>query len=1093
MTVASLPNEANSLKAVCRPVVKIQQALESIENDLSLEENEEQLFSKVHITFLEKLTKPIEELQDEVSKIEEKCAASAGVESTERKIDIAILDIVMPPLFELKKGLEVLSLQSSSNIHSGMVSVSIIESMVPPLQEIQNGLAQLGQDIESGQIKDDFGVDTMDAQKLLQSIAQSVLNLESNIENLSPRLSEDLQRSLFNLKTNLTQLIGSILDSSLSKYHLSLLENIKQPIDEINYCLRQTEEKSMSGSLGDLVEPLQNLQEKAIISEDLLRLSIHSLNTQNILTLQQIRSVIEIALQQIDAHEIRLLQEELQSREHFAEEKLLTSPSLSEAKSLEDVKREVFHAIATVRELNNCIAAIQEQILNNQDAKSMSTENSLSALKTFVTPFQEMQHCIAQIREIASMETVQDLVVSGDVSILKKVAQPLRGIMDAIKVIIQHGVVEQVGSISTQESISALKTLGQPLQELHNCIATIKQEYSIAEGLEDISSMQSPKLARPLNELQYCVDQLLPQLLEQAEDLSTADEVSALKTAAETIPELLHVAQIKQVAAIEDVKSLTSLSSAGSEKTKAQSLVEDLKQCVANVLYHCLEGSETLSLKYDKPTELTAAISKLKDLDEIVTAVHQQILHGSSKMLEKKDLQARKISTLTVSVNELESSIAHIQQEITSSPNQDISELKSLEKPIEELRQCLQVIHKQILEQVEDLSQRDISSVTGNLVQEIYPFIIAVQETHALEKLESLKEQESYKVINQLFEPIRNLQDAVLQIQEQTHISQAFDLSTQEGISHLQTVAKPLLNLKQAIVEIREQYVEPSLAVCHPIQIIKERANTAYNLLKCVEGLNTDVLEQILDLSTQEDVSALKTYAETVFDECSEPLKRAKSDFPIETLEAPSLDNFIQNGLNQINTCLTYVQTKEVETFSQPVLESVEHSLKEIKTAFLIIQKELSLPSYDKRYIGDILLNLRESIVGTYNNIQSESELKSVFDGPLKDVQGIFEDIILAVPNLEAVLAEEMLKKSQHEISSAIDRVHHVTTSSSKLEYLKDVIQPLESLKMSLCDLQTETSLQVDRSSCKVSRIFFFYYNTSVLQKEMKLIVFIFL
>lgn len=44
---AQLPPEANPLKQICRPVVKIQQALESIEHDLTLEEIHKQQFSKV--------------------------------------------------------------------------------------------------------------------------------------------------------------------------------------------------------------------------------------------------------------------------------------------------------------------------------------------------------------------------------------------------------------------------------------------------------------------------------------------------------------------------------------------------------------------------------------------------------------------------------------------------------------------------------------------------------------------------------------------------------------------------------------------------------------------------------------------------------------------------------------------------------------------------------------------------------------------------------------------------------------------------------------------------------------------------------------
>lgn len=42
-----LPVEAEILKQVCRPVVKIQQALENIEEELTASENDETMFAKV--------------------------------------------------------------------------------------------------------------------------------------------------------------------------------------------------------------------------------------------------------------------------------------------------------------------------------------------------------------------------------------------------------------------------------------------------------------------------------------------------------------------------------------------------------------------------------------------------------------------------------------------------------------------------------------------------------------------------------------------------------------------------------------------------------------------------------------------------------------------------------------------------------------------------------------------------------------------------------------------------------------------------------------------------------------------------------------
>lgn len=47
MTERQLPAEAEVLKQVCRPVVRIQRALENIEQELTASENNEELFAKV--------------------------------------------------------------------------------------------------------------------------------------------------------------------------------------------------------------------------------------------------------------------------------------------------------------------------------------------------------------------------------------------------------------------------------------------------------------------------------------------------------------------------------------------------------------------------------------------------------------------------------------------------------------------------------------------------------------------------------------------------------------------------------------------------------------------------------------------------------------------------------------------------------------------------------------------------------------------------------------------------------------------------------------------------------------------------------------
>ncbi|XP_055846057.1 titin-like [Episyrphus balteatus] len=1056
VTDAKLPSEADSLKLICRPVIKIQQALENIENELSMEENEEELYSRVHETALLNLQGPIDELQLEVDKIEQKVVAAAGSETIEQKINMTILDIVSPPLFELKKGLEIISKQSAGNIHSGMMTVSAIESMVPPLQEIQNGLAQLGQDIEFGQVKEDFVPDSADTQKLLQSIAQGVLHFETNIERLSPRLSPNLQAGLVGLKDELSRLIGNILDCSLNKYRLTVLENLKTPIDELNYCLRQTEQKSISGSLSDLIDPIRSLREKVQLGVDILSISDLQQNDLNIRSLMQIKEIIKTIEIDIEEHEFKLLQKEIELDEKQATEGDQSFVSMREALSLQIAMEEGQKTVAKIEEIHECLATLENATVL-EDAKTLTTEN-ISVLKKMAKPVKEMLECVALIKSGAAFDTVEDFSTDVNVKVLQEIAEPINDLAEALKVITTPKVLEAEKSLSTQDDISALKTLAQPIQELRNCIAKLGQEAAFDEQVQSFEEQQAIlKIAKPLNELQDCCDGFIRQaMVETMEDVSTLEDISALKTgeiAAEVSSQRTLLSQEDQ-----PMEEIQNLELDNVKQLKAEALLTDLKQSLTSVVAFCSQH-DVSSLKGETLNKLHATVTKLKDLEKCVAEVCEvSVREQMPSVSERTDPR-----TLAEAIMSLESCVVQVQDCLPeeglrslATEGLPISQLKvsALSAPLQELRECLQVFHTQEFENIDTFSVPKVSLVSREQVDEIIPFVVAVQENQALETLQSLIDVENLEMCKQIIAPIQQLQQAVL-VQDQQHVSQVDNVSSQTTLA---TFAKPLMSLQEAIVNIQEQYPYSTFETCPEFKILKEKSNAIYQLLKYVEHVNCEALDNVAEMSTQADVSALETYAASL--EGSEIMQASIQTEP-KIMEPADMKACVEDGIKQIDSCLDKATFKKSKD-----LKEVEAVMKELKSSFQQMQVELSKESEGessilaKSNIARTLFKLKECLVHTYEGGYEES---------LDDIEKTFEDILQALPELEVLLAEQMSTKVLSKISETVNISERCAeVHDAHVEFMKRLVVPFNELAADIERLGKSTETEVSKSSAQM-------------------------
>lgn len=232
------------------------------------------------------------------------------------------------------------------------------------MQEIQNGLAQLGQELQSGQdsvpqeqLRSEPVMGVADTQKLLQSFAQAVLHFETNIERISARLSPNVKIRLLNLKDELSALIGAILEREITGHHVELLDRLKRPVDELNYCIRQTEVKNMTGSLADLIEPLSMLQENTQKGHQRL-LVAREPDQQALQTLDNIRSLIRNVVIDIEEHEFKILQQEIQQDEEQASQQ--QDKSFSALRKVLETKVSLEEAVGNIETLQEALNKISE-------------------------------------------------------------------------------------------------------------------------------------------------------------------------------------------------------------------------------------------------------------------------------------------------------------------------------------------------------------------------------------------------------------------------------------------------------------------------------------------------------------------------------------------------------------------------------------------------------------------------------------------------------------------------------------------------------------------------------------------------------------
>ncbi|CAH1707186.1 unnamed protein product [Chironomus riparius] len=550
VTTTELPKEANSFKLLCRYILKFQEILETSQQ------------SDVKKETLVEIQKPIIDIQNEIHLIEEKISKNSLKDTIEEKISFKILDTVSPPLYELNKCFEAIT----KNVESGNKSPKILDPFILPLQEIQTGLALIGHEIDSGFIKKESPIDTEDNQKLIKNVSQNVIYVESNIENIRDVTSTTVYDSLIQLKITISTLVEKIIREPRTKGNLQIIWALKIPLEELNYCFRHIEERSTSGSLRDLLDPLNSLKENMEVVEEKLRQMRVSCNVEDIKKIKNLVDQCDAEIQLFDI--IQLDHQERINQQRMSEQQLSEHTNhLSEMQQRSNWTQEKCDVLSNVHQN---IVNIQE-IIGYENNKSFSEQ--LSTLKTLAVPLRELSRQIANIREEILLENVNDISIN-DYKAILKLANPIREICQQLAVITKTSTFETAQIFSSKSDQESLKSLAVSFADLRNCIASIQHECTTLHEIQgEITHPHiSLKTARPLEELRLCVEEIIHNIVEPDEISTTLDDISVMKTLSEMSDEVKVESSYNKVKVTE-----TKVETAYIEEKKEEKVIENMQ------------------------------------------------------------------------------------------------------------------------------------------------------------------------------------------------------------------------------------------------------------------------------------------------------------------------------------------------------------------------------------------------------------------------------------------------------------------------------------------------------------------------------------
>ncbi|XP_050683338.1 uncharacterized protein LOC126978524 isoform X2 [Leptidea sinapis] len=489
------------------------------------------------------MSSSIQDLQTALERIE-----SLSVDESKSSLNnynTSIINTVMESVLKLRNSFEILSSETKIQ-HDKQGIKSVLELVKVNLEDISSHIYDI--ELNVGE----FDVLRSDNKlELLQKMAQALISLDKNLSFLNNL--PDIHSNMITFHKNLTKVLEKIIESNEAKKYVALVE-ICDAVNKINSFIKNVDSErtlslaSIGNALGVINEQINNME---------LDGNLHSILINNFI--QLLTQLQNIANNTEDPEQSNDINEEPRSERGtplllYQIEKTINAikhVSISEETTSEMPDMvPILESLTPVLEDLKCSIATFKQ---NADQEShLSDLSQQSLVKSINKSLHELHQSVTIFNQIV-MDSVEILKPG---SIVPSVARPIYELNAAIE-ILQENILSEYDSLSSQEISVKVATLSQALQ---NCFLFIGEAFEC----------------------------------EAVGDISTLDDISYLKTTADSVSSDSHIAlEILKVTQHEQNASQFKEFSHESKPDTAIQLCKLLQQDIIDI--QSLEVMDTLN------------------------------------------------------------------------------------------------------------------------------------------------------------------------------------------------------------------------------------------------------------------------------------------------------------------------------------------------------------------------------------------------------------------------------------------------------------------------------------------------------------------
>lgn len=1125
---SSETSKAHLMQAVEHPLEDLKISIACIQHDTMTCQQETELSSAEHITVLQAVAKTVEEFGDKCMSIISQLKIESGpaspsqvVKQEDQKLDPELLHKIVDPIHVLHETLSQIeeglqdrkvelsempeekrqAVQLSAVIHllekleqsltAGMEQITVMQEHVaeelgenrislesanlrPVLEELRNSIIVVQQ---QAAVSEDVLI-VKAINEALEGLKMPLTTVEEIVDHLDEATETETVSTLLTFAKSVEETANQLLTATSQQVvqqetqESPLLRMITIPIEGLQSAILrledrmcqtlETEKPTKAVGLECMLQPLQQLQQTFLTAP----------HEETVLSLQQLP--IKPTLDDLSKF-VAVIQDQVTS----VQDKLLIEANIDDLTTLKDFAR-------SLGDLRTSTVVLQQlNAIENAGRQIIEIENA-SALQAFAKSIEEFRRCCCVVVErpkiveafATSVESEQSAKM--DTHLLENIIAPLRILQEQI-LIIEETKMHQSEILEVTEErkpATVLSSLVGPLQQLEKSfVATVQKEHVIEAHNEahrltpELSSMSLEKLA------------LQPILEEVQKSIATVQEHVILEAGS-------HVASEAEAAAL--------------LKLIAQPLV-DLRASVASIQQVTAVAPDSLNElgQQQNVSALETFAETLHNLAErIAMCNHQQIVMEPTADTISED--ASSLNTWADVIEEPVSRVTRpmvIDQGTVESPasiadsisENEVSVLKTLAKPLTELRECLALIveERKIIapsENVSPLTENESISLLKTMIQPLLELkdaaAIAIQEQTAVERASEHSfaiEGKSEFVLRPLVEPLEELRHSIAVIQDQMLIETPTDRPKEDFI--LNALAEPLFDLQRAISVLETRVISPDIesmpddtsnwiteCLATPLHEI-ERSIADIRQCTVMEPPTTVVEEQRRTLTP--DWSIVEKLVKPMA-EIRVVISHMESDSP----KTEAIKEIVK-PLASVQENLTLFKNKSNSgTFEdEGNTDAIVESLSNLEKSISFIERKIidkSLPEQSRTMevdsaissvLSSPLSELKSSIVTVE---ESPSEYLKNLERPLELVQNALETVVSVQRREKLSNLSTKLQKNISDINDSIETIERrleeqqvpiVVEVHIECEALRMLTKPLRNVKQCIAQLPAEPNI----------------------------------